>query len=557
MSASGDFCSAAQMASLRVPSRPTSPLPRSPRRRWHTLGGVALVLVAACGSDDTIAPGAPPTEGAAASGGSEGTAGGPARAGAAGTHPGSAGAAPLAGAGGLAAAGTAGQTSNGGTAGQTSNGGAAGQTSNGGTAGQTSNGGTAGQTSNGGAAGQTSNGGAAGQTSNGGTAGASGGAGALSAAGVTGTIGDGLVVHIQALAGENFGTQGPPKVQVADRFAGKKATDPRDPNTPDIGAFTVYGNISSAAPHTEYAEEEYLSDGASYRAFQLGSWGLNLGASRLQLASPAKVREVFVSANLFFPPGGWGPPVDAFVDADGFPIASMMKVFWAEDGPKGGSVGGSWDQVFFSVVGINTWAPGGSNETLLNNRGDGVPGAKPAFPTKPQHATKEVLPFGKWSLLQFGFQEPATLLGPTPAAFRRASIQNDGTVYAERDDSQTYIPFVDGVTTSFDNISVNAWIRDQVRATTAADDIRRIYLDDVYMALGPGAMCRVEVHDVEDDAKATVLSVSPVVAGNWKTDEITTTLRFNRYFPASPVGYYLKVYGANGARITARKITAP
>jgi hypothetical protein len=551
------------MSPRHVASGPMSRSLRSVRRPWTTLAGAALVLAAACGGDEAT-PSSPPAAGGATAAGASGASGHDTQGGAAGTvtHAGSAGTT-SGGSAGTTSGGSAGTTSggsagttSGGSAGTTSggsagttSGGSAGTTS-GGSAGTTS-GGSAGTTSGGGAG--TTSGGSAGTTSGGG-AGSGGGVATLSAPGVTGAIGDGLVIHIQALADEKFGTQGPPKVQVADRFAGKKATDPRDPNTPDIGAFAKYGNDSSAAPHTEYAEEEYLSDGASYRAFQLGSWGANLGASRLQLASPEKVREVFVSANFFFPSGGWGPASEGYVDADGWPIASMMKAFWAEDGPKGGSEGGFWDQTFFSVVGIYTWAPGGSNEPLLNSRGTGVPGAEPAFATERRHATKEILPFGKWSLLQLGFQAPTTPLGPTPAAFRRASIQNEATVYAERDDSQTYVPFVEGVTTSFDNVSVNAWIREQKRASTAPEDIRRVYLDDVYMALGPGAMCRVEVHDQEDDAKAKIVSVSPVVSGDWKTGEITTTLRFNRYFPASPVGYYIKVYGADGARITSRKI---
>ncbi len=390
--------------------------------------------------------------------------------------------------------------------------------------------------------------------SSGGADTSSGGADAsVAAEGVEGSIADGATVRITPLSGETFGEQGPPIHQVFDRFAGKHSSDARDESTPDIGAFTLYGYKFAAAPHTDYVDEEFLSDGASYQAFLQGTQGASLAANRLQLTAPEKVREVFMSANLLVPEGGWGPPSE-YVDDEGWPQNSYAKIFWVEDGAKGGTDGGAWDMLGAGILGDRLSAPSSGNEPLLNGRPGMEQAEFPAWPTDRGRSLRDVFKYRRWHLLQYGFQAPAATYGPTPSAFRRMTVQDDNTVYAERDTSSTYVPFVEGVTPNFDSVAVPAYIRPQERETPASER-RHLYLDDVYIALGTGAMCRVELHDVEDDAQAKVVAVSPVLAGDWKAGEITVTLRFNRYVPASPVGFWLKVYGPDGNRLTARRIS--
>lgn len=368
--------------------------------------------------------------------------------------------------------------------------------------------------------------------------------------GVEGAIVEGAEIVIHALDGEDFGDQGPPADQVFDRFLGKQPGDPRDPNTAEIGAWAQYGYGFVDALHQDYVGTHALSGDASFQGFTQGTQGASLRANPLHLVAGAGVREAFMSANMLVPPGGWGDPSEQYIDAEGWPTASFAKMFWMMDGPSGGSVAGAWDMLAFGILDGSFLTPASGNESVLNSRGAEE---FPRWPTALSVSIPQLWGDDQWHLMQYGFTEPEQTHGSSPAAFRRLTRQDGATVYAELDTWGQYEPFAPGVSAAFDRIAFPGYLRDQDPMTPPASR-RQIYLDDVYIALGPGALCRVEVHDTEDDADANVVAVVPVVAGDWSPESIRVVVRLNDLVPSDPSGWWLKVFAADGQRVTARRI---
>ena len=116
--------------------------------------------------------------------------------------------------------------------------------------------------------------------------------------------------------------------------------------------------------------------------------------------------------------------------------------------------------------------------------------------------------------------------------------------YVRSDYEGQILQELDGLPPEWDRFKLGAWYR-------RAGDVRRI-LDDLYIAIGPGAAARIEIANAEAIEDATRLAVSTV--SDWSATEIAATLRLGDLEPAAEP-LYLFVVTATGERSPGYRLT--
>jgi hypothetical protein len=87
----------------------------------------------------------------------------------------------------------------------------------------------------------------------------------------------------------------------------------------------------------------------------------------------------------------------------------------------------------------------------------------------------------------------------------------------------------------WDRLKFGAWYR-------AAGDVRRV-MDDLYVAIGPGAAARIEIANAPAIENATEIAISTVTS--WSDGEIAATLRLGPLDPSADALYLFVVDAAN------------
>jgi hypothetical protein len=313
-------------------------------------------------------------------------------------------------------------------------------------------------------------------------------AGAPTISAVEGKIADGSAITI---SGSGFGAVGPNVVLFDDYEKGKDGSRVSTAKGASrVGQWTeAIGDITYS---TSYAHSGIMAAQSEWR---------NAGSGRIpqtRLNFPGST-SVFLSWWQYL-------PADRDVPGTNNPDRPNWKLFWLWSDPFPGS------DYLTVLLGRSTYAIAGDDT------------APPARSYNPKYISTRFNP-GKWMRYQFYFK----------------GGQTDGAIeYAELTGS--------GLTTIIDAARLNtirpgsSWNRLTIPGYGRRDHNSQTYVDDVYVAEGPGARARVEIGDEESYRRCTKLTLATPLS--WGDDGVTAIVRQGGF--AAGVAAYLFVINSAG-----------
>lgn len=286
---------------------------------------------------------------------------------------------------------------------------------------------------------------------------------------VEGNVSEGSVVSVR---GSDFGEAGPVVILFDDYEKGKDGSPiSTAPGSARVGQWSLaLGDIRYSTDHAHSGAKAARSEWAD---------AASGGIPQTQLNFPGSTR-VFLSWWQYL-------PRDKDVPGTNNAERANWKLFWLWSDPFPGS------DYLTVLLGPSSYAMAGD---------DTRPPARSHIPGYMRtHFAR-----GKWMRYQLYFQ----------------GGQTDGAIeYAELSGS--------GLDTIVDAARLNttrpgsSWNRLTMPGYGRQDANSQTYVDDVYVARGPGARARVELGDREAYAKCTRLALTTPLS--WKSDRVTTTIR--------------------------------
>lgn len=338
------------------------------------------------------------------------------------------------------------------------------------------------------------------------------GDGAFAVTEVRGSIEDGAEIVV---CGDLFGALGP-EILLFDDMEGRAAGGEVGATDPVIGAWTDPGGLYAGDASRSGAGAMVVNDTEATGGRGVSAVvGLPDDAGRFGLR---EFDEMFVHVSIRdlgdFPGNGSSPTM--------FSSDSSAKDVWVMFGPRG-------DNYEYSC----RTECNGHDIVLATHTGRG------SFKTDGNETRTgwwlpEFWAFGAWNTMSTYLRVDAD----RPYEASRGIFEH---VAAERGytrsdyDGQIYRELA-GLTPAWDRVKVGAWYR-------GAGDVRRV-IDDLYIAIGPGAAARVEIADAPRIEDATRVAVSTVT--DWSPSRIEATVRLGDLDPERPL--YLFVVTADAER---------
>jgi hypothetical protein len=335
----------------------------------------------------------------------------------------------------------------------------------------------------------------------------------LAVSGVLGAIAEGGDVVV---CGSGFGDIGP-TIVLFDDMEGGSADAPLSATDPVIGVWTepsgqYASDASRSGSLSMLVNDTALTGGAGVSAVT----GLPDDSGQFGLR---EFDEVFVHLSIRdlgdFPGNGSGPTQ--------FSTDSSAKDVWMMFGARG-------DNYDYSC---STGACNGNDVVFATHTGRG------SFKTDGNTSgTDWWLPdfwqFQAWNTMSSYVRiDAADPYGSTSTGTFEHVSEMSG--YTRDDYSGRILQDLDMIPARWDRLKFGAWYR-------AAGDVRRV-MDDLYVAIGPGAAARIEIANAPAIENATEIAISTVTS--WSDGEIAATLRLGPLDPSADALYLFVVDAAN------------
>ena len=336
---------------------------------------------------------------------------------------------------------------------------------------------------------------------------------------VRGSIEDGAEIVV---CGDLFGAQGP-NILLFDDMEGREGGAAVAADDPVIGAWTDPGGL--------YADDAGRSGSGAMVVNDTTDTGGRGVSSTVGLVDPSgrfglrHFDEVFLHLSIRdlgdFPGNGSSPTM--------FSSDSSAKDVWMMFGGRGDNYEYSCrtecnghDLVFATHTGRGSFKTDGNN-------------------TRSRWWLPDFWQFQQWNTMSTYLRiDPERPYEASRGVFEHVAA---GAGYTRSDYEGQILQELAGLPPVWDRLKVGAWYR-------GAGDVRRV-VDDVYIAIGPGAAARVEIANAPRIEDATRVAVS--TAHGWSSDRIEATVRLGDLDRSEPL--YLFVVTADAERSAGSPLT--